>query len=139
MKKSDTLNEATGFTVSPDGYVRMTYDLLQKEVFQHFDSGLYLEQQNSTITNDKASEMCGYTEWITEGTPQLSMGWDWKFQHSATVPSFVMVGLPYTNILIQKDNFEDLSQQASLGLLSQHIESLNWSAPLLRHITKRYK
>ncbi len=82
--------------------------------------------------------MAGYTEWISETAPLISIGWDWKLDCIKQPIMYSMTGFPYSNLIVQDNNFMDLDQHESLDYLSKIVNNLNWQGQLLTLITDKY-
>jgi hypothetical protein len=85
VKKITGLNIITlspMLTISPDGYMRLTFEELQQISLVHLISGL--DEDNSALLQEGATfaEITGYTEWAGITSPAISIGWDWRLQPS---------------------------------------------------------
>ena len=69
-------------TISPDGYMRMTFEEFRKISLVHLISSL--DEDNPDLLQEGATfaEITGYTEWVSTTCPAISIGWDWMLQSS---------------------------------------------------------
>jgi len=124
--------------LSKDGYIRLNEEMLRSIDYNHFSSGLYEEPLNRECINDTQSELVGYAEWVSKTIPKMSIGWDWLFDYKRYQPSYAMVGLPYSNIILQDKNGKDLESEMSLKILASFINSWDWMSGLNSFITQKY-
>ncbi|GAA3928407.1 DUF4902 domain-containing protein [Litoribacillus peritrichatus] len=125
-------------TLSQDGYIRVTQSVLKTIALKHLDSGIYDDPVAIHHNQNITCEVTGYTEWISETIPLLSIGWDWKLDYKKQSLAYVMTGNPYSNVIVQDNNFSDLDQYDSLNFLSDLINKIEWSSQISTLITKKY-
>jgi hypothetical protein len=124
--------------LSKDGYLRLNEKMLRSFDYNHFSSGLYEEPLNRACKNDTESELSGYMEWVSRTVPKISIGWDWMFVYKKHPTSYVMVGLPYSNIMLHDVNGMDLDPDNSQKNIAKFINSWNWGIYLNSYITQKY-
>jgi len=112
--------------LSNDGYIRLTLRQLQAVPLHHLLSGLD-EDCSATIT--------GYTEWLSEGSPAITLGWDWCMVGQARLQR---VEDPRSNLMLVDDHGSDLGFDATLTALSAFVDALEWQKTTLSALEERY-
>jgi hypothetical protein len=129
--------EAQSLAVSADGYVRLTRTRLRQLSLVHLLSGLDLEGEpccrgsGACVTN-----ITGFTEWVTQTEPALSIGWYWQLD--ALQRTYQRVAYPYSNIMMIDGHRRDFGHQTTAILLGGEIDSLPWQTVVERHIREGY-
>lgn len=137
-QKPNTI-DTPSLQISQDGYVRVKYSDLENITFHHLESNLDSSAMLFERTSSDKTEIMGHTEWFSKTTPSLSIGWDWKYIPSQSITSYEMVGLPFSNILVQNTYHKDFSDNTSLELLSQFVNSWDWQKVIATYIANKYK
>jgi len=125
-------------SVSTDGYIRLTEKTLDIIHMKHLDSGLFISEQINGPDVDVMSELTGYTEWSSQTSPSISIGWDWKFNCFKESRTYEIVGDPFSNLLLQDEYCNDLTEDENLKRISKIINKLDWVDDLKGHISKKY-
>ena len=116
--------ENDGIFVSPDGYVRISEKALDAIVFYHLFSSL--DETESTMPDGDAS-LTGYTEWMTNTQPGITLGWDWALHTCDTCRSLRRTGTPRFNIMVTNSlGDRDLGVSMTIFHLKRLIDSLPW-------------
>lgn len=68
----------------------------------------------------------GYSEWICNAKPGLSLGWDWRLSYASGPLGLVRVGSPRSNIMLIDRHGVDYGWQRNLDILSTVIDALPW-------------
>ncbi len=129
---------SASLNLSEDGYVRMTLLELKCIPMHHLCSGLDEGHPGSSAEGASTTELRGYTEWVSQTRPALSVGWDWQFNVMDGTPHCVLIGQPYSNVMLQDGRRGDLGQEATIALLALWTETLGWQEVTKSHITQRY-
>lgn len=108
-------------TNSPDGFIRMPFETLKDTGFSHIISVVEDEQYSAC---DRI--FSGYTEWASEVTPRISIGWDWELSISGERASISKASTPRINVMLIDEAESDLGFMQSVGLVDQFIDSLAW-------------
>jgi hypothetical protein len=124
--------------ISDDGYIRLSKITLESIHFRHLDSGLYDDEVVNLGDFDMACSILGYTEWVTDTEPAISIGWDWTVEYFTNPPRIKMVGLPFSNIILQDHNDKDMNDEICMHYLIVLISQINWMEQLHSVITKKY-
>ncbi len=104
----------------------------------HLISGL--DEGMPAAGGDAASPtvITGYTEWISDTEPVLTIGWDWQMNTHQLPVQLQRIDVPRSNLMIQDSSANDLGQDKAATLLEQYVDSLDWQDTTLAHITARY-
>lgn len=94
--------------------------------FTHLMSGIDDESLSGTCGAALAS-LTGFTEWVSEDVPQLSLGWDWMYATRVGAAGLVRFGLPRSNLLIAS-GAQAFTWEQSLDVLAGLIDALPWKA-----------
>ncbi|WP_374586460.1 DUF4902 domain-containing protein [Pseudoduganella sp.] len=122
-----------------DGYVRTTLAQLQTIALKHLVSGLDEDAPHETHSGAECTVISGYTEYVHDGVPALTIGWDWEMSMSGGPARLRRVGEPRSNIMLQDEQHHDLGFLATEQLLGNYVDSLGWEALTLAAISARYK
>ena len=126
-------SSAPALTVSDDGYIRLTWSMLLGLDFSHLTSGLDEEpgQLRDAATTTLIS---GYTEWISNTWPAVSIGWDWLLDMHDRKVSLRRINDPRSNILLQRDDGRDCPSACSAWQTGRFVDRLDWISLVGRHI-----
>jgi hypothetical protein len=126
--------------VSPDGYVRVTAAGLRAVPLAHLLSELDadLDLPPSTASGACLASIAGYTEWASQTTPALSVGWDWRIATSGCRVRYERHGEVRSNIMLVNARCEDLGELATLAVLGVAVDNLEWERAVDDYITNRY-
>lgn len=125
-------------SVSDDGYIRLSFAKLQTVSLIHLISGL--DEISPTTISDSAmaTEIMGYTEWISKTFPTITIGWDWQINTGSNQIQLQKIGKPRSNILIQDSTGIDIGTIETTTLLEALIDALDWAIEVQSHIETRY-
>lgn len=123
--------------LSPDGYVRLTLEQFQAIVLRHLWSGLDQEDSASLHEGEGAilTRITGYTEWVSETVPAISLGWDWQLQELSGQARYFRVGSQRSNIMLIDSLEHDLGPIQTDLLLGQSIDKMAWQEVVKTQIT----
>ncbi|MFI4866600.1 MAG: DUF4902 domain-containing protein [Steroidobacterales bacterium] len=127
-------------TVSPDGYVRLTASAFRAIGLTHLLSELDADigLPPSTASGACLASIVGYTEWASQTTPALSLGWDWRIETSAGQVHYQREGGIRSNVMLVDERRRDLGAAATDVLLCITIDSLGWQQAVNHYISNRY-
>lgn len=137
-------NEITGaddiaivqiLTVSADSYIRLPFDRLWKMKLVHLISGL---DENKLVWLQKgaiSTEITGYTEWVSETTPTISIGWDWMIQEEGL---YKRISEPRSNLMLIDSRQQDFGPVKTIALIEVVIDEMAWQKVIQHYISKRY-
>ncbi|WCE93258.1 DUF4902 domain-containing protein [Acidithiobacillus ferriphilus] len=125
--------------LSPDGYVRLTPEQFQAIPMVHLLSGLDPDEPLPLHEGASQTDISGYTEWVSETAPVITLGWDWRMEGaSAGQARYLRTGLPRSNIMLVDNLRQDLSPANTAKLLEAAIDKTAWQVAVQRQIMDRY-
>ena len=125
--------------VSHDGYIRLTFEELQKVLLVHLISNIddnITELSKETVDFSKVT---GYTEWISTTTPVISVGWDWAINLSSTIEGnyYKRSGQPRSNLMLIDDKNCDLGSSNTKSLVGKVVDKIVWESKIEDCIRKQ--
>ena len=132
--------ERVALAVSPDGYVRLTTTAFRAIPLNHLLSELDadISLPPSTASGATLASIVGYTEWSSQTTPALSLGWDWRIATAAGQVRYQRDGEVRSNIMLVDVRRRDLGALATGVLLCVAIDMLEWEQAVDHYISNRY-
>lgn len=125
--------------VSQDGYIRMSLPAFMELPLSHFLSGLDNEPNRQTVEGGIEASISGYSEWLSDTSPRVTVGWDWRLDLTTGSPRYLREGMPRSNImLIDSANGQDLGEETTEASIASRIDLDGLSSDLGKHITSRY-
>jgi hypothetical protein len=126
--------------VSPDGYVRLTVTAFRAIALTHLLSELDadLKLPPSTVSGACLASIVGYTEWASQTTPALSLGWDWRIATTAGRVRYEREGEVRSNVMLVDTCRRDLGALATGVLLGVAVDILGWEPAVDHYISNRY-
>jgi hypothetical protein len=135
-----TSGDRAPLTVSPDGYVRLTASALRAIPLIHLLSELDADVSHppSTASGACLASIVGYTEWASQTTPALSLGWDWRIATTGGRVRYEREGEVRSNIMLLDARRRDLGAMATGVLLCVAVDVLRWEKVVDHYISNRY-
>ena len=128
--------------VSKDGYLRLTLSAFRAIALRHLFSGLDTDSDSETPNHHaagaSAASILGFTEWVSDTTPAVSVGWDWRLDTNAGPPRYVRDGEVRSNIMLIEPGLGDLGDLATSATLSAAVDALSWAAETSHYITNNF-
>ena len=124
--------------LSPDGYVRLTLEQFQAIPLVHILSGLDPDDPLPLHEGASRTHISGYTEWVSEAAPVITLGWDWQMEGATGQARYLRTGFPRSNIMLVDDLWRDLGPANTAKLLEAAIDKTAWQAAVRLHIMDRY-
>lgn len=124
--------------LSPDSYVRLTSEQFQVIVLRHMWSGLDPEDPASLHDGAIQTRITGYTEWVSETVPAITLGWDWQLQELSGCARYLRVGSPRSNIMLIDALWNDLGAVKTSKALRAAIDETDWQVAVHGQITERH-
>ncbi len=84
------------------------------------------------------TDISGYTEWVSETAPVITLGWDWRMEGAPGQARYLRTGLPRSNVMLVDDLRQDLGPANTAKLLEATIDKTAWQAVVHAHIMDRY-
>ena len=75
----------------------------------HLMSGL--DENSSSLISLADTAITGYTEWTSQGSPAISIGWDWKLVGFQRDVSLIQTGTPGTNLMFVDQSGQDIGAE----------------------------
>ncbi len=123
------------FIASGDGYIRLKFELFQDVKMVHLYSGIDEEKPITTGDGAHLTTITGYTEWVTQGTPALSIGWDWELIGVQGKARLIQTGTLGSNLMFVNQHGLDSGAAQTLILLEGWLDSFPWQTATLNAIT----
>ena len=124
--------------LSPDGYVRLTLEQFQWIPLVHLLSDLDHDEYPPLHEGASQTHISGYTEWVSETAPVITLGWDWRMEGASGQTRYLRTGFPRSNIMLVDEQRRDLGHAITAKLLEAAIDKTAWPAVIQRHIIDRY-
>jgi hypothetical protein len=126
--------------VSDDGYVRLGVADFRSIPLFHCLSELDSDAPEPARrpSGAVAASIDGYTEWVSETTPALSLGWDWRIATTAGSVRYVRDGDVRSNVMLIDVRGGDIGAMATGVLLCVAVDALGWEKIVADYITNRY-
>lgn len=121
-----------------NGYVRLTYAQFQALCLQHLISGVDEDAPEEAQHGATSTAISGYTEWISQEQPMLTIGWDWQMLPGDRGVLLRRESEPRSNVMLQTPAREDLGVEKTIVLLETIVDSFDWQSETLAHISDRY-
>ena len=125
-------------TLSPDGYLRMTFADFANIPFVHLLSGL---DDDDYVSHPSLAYICsisGYTEWISSISPVVTIGWDWRLEVSQGRPRYALAGSPRSNLMFLDEARRDMGPVRTIALLEAALDATWWQEGTIEAISARY-
>ncbi len=119
------------------GYVRLSLADMRDIRLVHLISGLDEDTPQLAANGAVSTAITGYTEWITEGTPVLTVGWDWQMLAGADGIRLRRASEPRSNVMMV-DSANDAGPLRTAAMLEDLIDAFDWQGKTLQHINIRY-
>lgn len=132
------IKKTTAITLSDDGLVRLTLDVLLAIPLVHLISGVDEEPSRNDSEGATSAAISGYTEWISVTSPILTIGWDWRLGALQSLPRLTRQSSPRSNAMLVDAGGRDLGLAKTVAGLEVLIDSMEWQEVARSHITMRY-
>ncbi len=134
----DSLATSSMLTVSDDGYIRLSFAELQAVCLTHLISGLDEEPPETITDGATPTEIVGYTEWLSNTMPSITIGWDWQLDVTHNDTALRKISEPRSNIMVRDSTGMDIGPARTAVLLDALIDVLDWTTVVRNHINVRY-
>ena len=81
---------------------------------------------NNHTQKNHPHDITGYTEWVTDNTPTISMGWDWQLGSTTNPEQLIRISEIRSNIMLHNHEKIELGVQKTNEFLEKIIEKFNW-------------
>ncbi|WP_424192122.1 DUF4902 domain-containing protein [Ampullimonas aquatilis] len=127
------LTPAMPLTLSPDGYIRLTFDRFQHLELEHVCSSIDSEVGSLLTENAIPFANSGFTEWQSHTTPVISLGWDW-YEDATNHKMLVAPSTIRSNVMLRDKNGYDLGPAMTSMLLHTWLSSFDWQHTLTQQL-----
>jgi Domain of unknown function (DUF4902) len=125
-------------TILPqDSYVRLTFASFRQAEIVHLFSGMDEDRPTANGIGANFSAITGYTEWISNSKPAITIGWDWKLTSVQGTARLIHAGIPGSNLMLLNQHNQDLGSERTRQLLVTWLEVFNWQSETLSAISIR--
>jgi len=121
--------------LSRDGYVRMTFEAFRQTEISHWLSGIDDDRPSTSGTGASYSAITGYTEWVSNSVPTITIGWDWKLICESGTASLIHAGIPGSNLMFLDQHNHDLGPERTRQLLVSWLDIFSWQSETLRALS----
>ena len=121
--------------LSIDGYVRMKFETFQHTEILHWLSGIDDDRPSAGGIGANYSDITGYTEWISNSVPAITIGWDWKLTSVSGAATLIHTGIPGSNLMFLDGNNLDLGAARTRQLLVNWLDIFNWQPETLKALS----
>lgn len=121
--------------LSQDGCIRLTFESFQQVEMVHLFSGMDEDQPIAMGTGASLHPITGYTEWVSHGTPAISIGWDWELIGTQGKAQLIQTGTPGSNMMLVDQHGNDLGPARTRVSLATWLSTFAWQAETLEAIT----
>ena len=131
-----------GAVLGQDGAVRLTELLLRATPLRHIVSGLYEDPMTCGIgigTGATIARLEGYTEWVSETYPRISLGCDWEWRFAFDSPNYKRQEAPFSNVVLVDQDGRDMAVATTARLLSDAIDQRDWQGTVATYLATRYR
>lgn len=126
---------ATAFMLSRDGYLRLTFESFRQVEIVHLFSGMDADRPSDTGSGASSHPITGYTEWVSQGTPAISIGWDWELIGVRSKAQLIQTGAPASNLMFVDQHGHDLGSEQTKLLIADWLNTFTWQTETLRAVS----
>jgi hypothetical protein len=130
----NSIDAAIMLIISPDGYIRLSLDDMRGIGLVHLISGLDEDIPLLADAGAVTTTISGYTEWISEGSAPLTVGWDWQLNVDGPQIRMERISDPRSNIMLIDAAQADVGPQQTGVLLGSVIDAFAWQDTTLQFI-----
>lgn len=126
--------------VSDDGYLRLTMAAFRRIGLRHLFSGLDddTESRGHMPGGASVASILGFTEWVSDTTPAVSLGWDWRLNTTGGRARYVRDSEVRSNLMLIDPRLGDLGDAATNATLAAAVNALPWEAQTENYISNHY-
>ena len=125
-------------SVSADGYIRLSFAEIQTIALSHLISGLDESVPVAIRGGVMATDITGYTEWVSTTTPTITIGWDWQMDADHRCILLRRISEPRSNVMLQNQAGIDIGPEKTITMLEPLIDGLDWIDAVRSYIDHRY-
>lgn len=125
---------------APDGYLRVAGEQLLQVQLQHLLSGLDEDAPEHAPRGLGATSatLSGFTEWVDDRLPTLSVGWDWRAGSLRGAMRYRRIGPPRSNLMLVDARGRDLGFDFTAFQVGLWLDQRRWQAVVAGFLSKMY-
>jgi hypothetical protein len=133
------ITDTNYLTIAADGYIRLTFDEFRRIELVHLISGLDEDAYEQPLDGAIQTDITGYTEWVSNTTPAISIGWDWMIKITPNAKSiYQRSSEPRSNVMLIDTHGQDFGFSKSATLIETVIDDWGWKELVHKYINQRY-
>lgn len=114
-------------SISNDGFLRIPLLRFTRLQLRHLASGIDEDEQCGVAPRcGGPTTISGYTEWVCDTEPGLSIGWDWVLASDRGIAVWKRFGLPRSNAMLTDEMQHEFGWLPTLHLLADAVDALSW-------------
>jgi len=113
----------------------MTFESFQRIGISHLFSGIDDDRPPINGVGANYSAITGYTEWVSNSSPVITIGWDWAMTRGETNASLVHAGIPGTNLMFLDQQNQDLGPEITRQMLSTWLCIFRWQSETMKALS----
>lgn len=121
--------------LSQDGYIHLAFESFRQVEMVHLFSGMDEDRPTATGTGASSYPITGYTEWVSHGSPAISIGWDWELIGTQGKVQLIRTGTPGSNVMFVDQHGNDLGPARTKQSIATWLSTFTWQAKTLEEIT----
>jgi len=115
--------------MSADGYIRLSLATLSNLPFTHLASEIDPDFLVELKTQTVAAYAAGFSEWISDTTPTISIGWGW-FIHNRSRRLLLAPEAIRSNVMLIDSHGYDLGTATTSHLFRTWLAAYDWQRPV---------
>lgn len=123
-------------TPSAERFVRLPLPQLCDLRLMHLCSEVDLERSAAAKCGEGATilgDITGYSEWVSDSTPVVSVGWDWSLGGARGQLSALPVSIR-TNLILVDASGRELGFSGTTHALFEWLSTWDWQSVVLKHV-----
>ncbi|MDD4914190.1 MAG: DUF4902 domain-containing protein [Methylococcales bacterium] len=133
------ITDPSSLKVASDGYIRLTFEEFRRIDLVHLISGLDEDGHEQVLDAAIQTNITGYTEWVSNTMPAISIGWDWTIKITQGFGGvYIRVAEPRGNVMLVDSHGQDFGPGKSATLIETVIDEIAWQNVVKSYINHRY-
>ena len=140
MPKSAMSDAPSRVGGAPDGYLRVSGESLLQVQLQHLLSGMDEDapERAPRGLGATAATLAGFTEWVADRRPAISVGWDWQAGSVQGALHYQRVGPPRSNLMLVDTRGRDLGFEFTAFRVGLWLDQHRWQTVVAGFLSKMY-
>jgi hypothetical protein len=133
------ITELNPLKVAADGYIRLSFEGFRHVGLVHLISGLDEDCGQQPTDAAIQTDISGYTEWISNTSAVISIGWDWTIKIApGGLNVYFRCSEPRSNVMLVDAHGQDFGPGKSTTLIETVIDDMSWQDVVKSYINSRY-